>query len=99
ASPLGGGLVVHALPSHSRLAVSWSLVAGPAGDRDGVRAEVAIDADGVVQTLPSAPVAFRRGGAFATRAAGLPYHVTSCALDARRAEPVVAAPQPPPRNE
>jgi hypothetical protein len=98
-SPLGGGLVVHALPPHSRLAVSWSLVAGPAGDRDGVRAEVAIDADGVVQTLASAPVAFRHGGAFATRAAGLPYHVTSCALDARRAEPVVAAPEPDPPPE
>jgi hypothetical protein len=95
-SPLRGGLVLHGLPPGSRLAVSWSLVADPAGDRDGVRAEAAIDVDGVVQTLASAPVAFRYGGAFATRAAGLPYHVTSCALDARRAEPIVAAPEPVP---
>ncbi|MDB5039754.1 MAG: hypothetical protein JWN27_480 [Candidatus Eremiobacteraeota bacterium] len=90
-SPLAGGLVLHGLPPRSRLAVSWSLVADPAGDRHGVRAEAAIDADGIVQTLASAPVAFRYGGAFATRAAGLPYHVTSCALDARRAEPMAAA--------
>ncbi|MDB5095470.1 MAG: hypothetical protein JWO85_3571 [Candidatus Eremiobacteraeota bacterium] len=93
-SPLRGGLVLHALPSRSHLAVSWSLVADPSGDCDGARAEAAIDAGGVVQTLVSAPVAFRPGGAFATRAADLPYHVTSCALDARRAEPLGAAPEP-----
>jgi hypothetical protein len=93
-SPLLGGLVLHGLAPRSRLAVSWSLVADAAGERDGVRAEAAIDADGIVQALASAPVAFRHGGAFATRAAGLPYHVTSCALDARRAEPILAAPEP-----
>jgi len=95
-SPLAAGLVLHGLPPRSCIVVSWSLLADPAGDRDAVRVEAAIDVEGAAQTLTSAPVACRHIGAFATRIAGLPYHVSRCALDAKRAEPIIASNEPVP---